>query len=369
MKDSSMNRRQFMRACVALSTLTLRTAQGQSADAAPNPDFAKLLSSLPALMDRENVPGLQLALIRGGQLAAFESYGVSNRETGAPVTTDTVFEAASLTKPVFAYLTMKLIEEGRLGLETPLHTIAEPPAAGPPELVHQLTAKMILSHTTGLPNWYRGKSPLELQLRPSQGSLFAYSGMAYVYLQKVVETITAQPLDALLQQRIFTPLSMTSAIMVWRDDYSARLAHGHSKDGKPFRYKMIAANAASSLICNAQDYARFAAALIRPPAASDTFLKSESIEQMLAPQIEAAKEISWGLGLGLQLPKKGPSSFFHWGNNGSIYNSFVVGCPTTGEGIVVMTNSGTGLRLCGEFVPSAVSCDHPALRWNRVVEG
>ncbi len=366
MANARQDRRDFLRACVALSTIALGSGvRGQTNNAVPNPNFAKLFSALPQIMDREKVPGLQVAIIREGQVVAFESFGVMNAETKAPVTADTVFEAASLTKPVFAYLVMKLVEEGRLDLETPLYTIAEPPPSGPSELVKQITAKMILSHTTGFPNWYSGKDPFNI--RPSQGRLFSYSGMAYVYLQKVVETITAQPLATLLQERIFTPLSMPSAILVWRDDYATRLAHGHGPNGKPSRYKMTEANVASSLICNAQDYARFAATLVKPPAASDTYLKPETIAEIFTPRIEAAKEISWGLGWGLQQPKQGPSSFFHWGNNGSIYNSFVVGCPSTGEGVVVMTNSGTGLRLCRDFVPTAVACEHPALHWDRVV--
>lgn len=234
-------------------------------------------------MQREGVPGIQIALIRKGEIVLFESYGVSNIETKAPLTSETVFEAASLSKPVFAYLAMKLVEEGLLDLDA--------------------------------------------------------------------------------------PLSMASASMVWREDYETRLTYGHKAgdDTKPEREMMKVAGAASSLVCNAEDYARFIAALVKPPDANETFLTTETIAQMFTPRIEAGPEVSWGLGWGLQLPKSGPVSFFQWGNNGDIYNAFVVGCPSTGEGAVVLTNSGKGLRVCRDLIPMAVSGDHPALRWNRVI--
>ncbi len=318
-------------------------------------------------MEREGVPGLQIAIIHDGEIPLFESFGVMNAETKTPVTAETIFEAASLTKPVFAYAVMKLVEEGVFDLDAPLADILPAPASGPPEQVRELTARLVLSHRTGFPNWYGGKN--KPSLKPSQGRLFAYSGMAYVYLQQVVEKLTQKPLDVLLRERIFTPLAMDSATVSPQHIVRHRMAHGHTPSGNPLASQMTEANAAGALVCNARDYTRFAAIVLNPPAPSDVFLKPETLKEIFTPYIEAGPEIQWGLGWGLQMDGDAPTSYFHWGNNNNAFHCFVVVKPHTGEGVVVMTNSGNGLRACAQIVPLAVSGDHPALRWNRVIGG
>jgi CubicO group peptidase (beta-lactamase class C family) len=365
-QEIRLGRRQFLTRCTAGAALALAGGPvAQTAQTAPQSDYGGLLTAIPEVMKRLGVPGLQIAVIRDGQIALFESFGVMKLGADSPVTAETVFEAASLTKPVFAYVVMKLVEEGVLDLDAPLDDIVKAPAAGPPERVRELTARLVLSHRTGFPNWYQGKG--QPNLRPSQGRLFAYSGMAYEYLQRVVEKLTQTPLNTLLRERILKPLSIEHATTSPDEVVAANLADGHTPDGKPTRARMLQANAASTLVCNARDYARFAAIVARPPAPSDVFLRPETLEEIFTPYIEAGPDIQWGLGWGLQMGPAGPESYFHWGDNYGAYHSFVVVNPRTGEGVVVMTNSGNGLRACAEIVPAAVSGDHPALRWNRVV--
>lgn len=366
LRDNTLNRRRFLRYCAAASGFaTTRLLHAQEPDAVTN--FDTLLAAIPRIMQQENVPGLQVAVLRKGETPLFESFGIMKADADTPVTADTLFEAASLTKPTFAYVVMKLVEEGVIDLDAPLNDIVEAPASDPPELVQQLTARLVLSHRTGFPNWYRGKDMPSL--KPSQGRLFAYSGMAYEYLQRVVEKLTQQPLESVMQERLFKPLSMDSATVSPQSVPRDRLAHGHTPSGKPILTGLPTANAASTLTCTARDYARFAAIVLNPPAPSEVFLKPESLQEMFTPYIEAGPDIQWGLGWGLQTPATEPMSYFHWGNNNNAYHCFVVVKPHTGEGVVVMTNSGNGLRACVQIVPMAVSGDHPALRWNRVVGG
>jgi len=361
------DRRTFLTYCAAgAGFAAARSLHAQTPPVAPL-NFDALLAAIPEIMAREGVPGLQIALIRDGQIPVFESFGIMKAGGETPVTADTTFEAASLTKPVFAYAVMKLAEEGVLDLDAPLADVLEAPADGPPEQIRELTARLVLSHRTGLPNWYGGKS--KPSLKPSQGRLFAYSGMAYVYLQRVVEQLTQKPLEVLLRERIFAPLSMGSATVSPQRIARDRMAHGHTPSGKALASQMTEANAAASLVCTAGDYGRFAAMVAKPPAASDVFLRQESLHEMFTPCIEAGPQIQWGLGWGLQTPPNEPASYFHWGSNYNAYNCFVVVNPHSGEGVVVMTNSGSGLRACAQIVPMAVAGDHPALRWNRVVGG
>ena len=362
MRARPISRRKFFQLCGVAAGVTLHpsSAFAQQSDAG----FEELLAAIPPAMEREGVPGLQIAVMREGKIALFNSFGVSNAETRDAVTNETVFEAASLSKPVFAYLVMKLAEDGVIDLDAPLYTIEKPPADGPVELVEAITAKMILSHTTGFPNWHISSKPLTLGR--SQGTQFSYSGMAYVYLQKVIEKKTGTALDVLLQERVFTPFGMASASMVAREDYDKRQAFGHGKNGKPARFPIRTANAASSLVCTAEDYARFVPALLKPPPADKFHLKPESVQQMLTPRVVAAPGVQWGLGVGLETPDARPPCFFQWGNNNDANNSLADGCPSTGDGVVIMTNSGTGLRLCREILPLAVPGEHPVLKWRRI---
>lgn len=361
MQARLIGRRSFFQSCGAAAGVTLCCCGfAQKKDAG----FDELLTAIPGAMEREGVPGLQIAVIRDGEIALFKSFGVVNAETRDAVSNETVFEAASLSKPVFAYLVMKLAEDGVIDLDAPLYTIEKPPADGPVELVEAITAKMVLSHTTGFPNWHISGKPLTLGR--SQGTQFSYSGMAYVYLQRVIEKKTGKTLDVLLQERVFTPFGMASASMVARDDYEKWQTFGHGKNGKPARFPVRTANAASSLVCTAEDYARFATALLKPPPADKFYLKPESVQQMLTPRVVVAPNVQWGLGVALEMPDAAPPLFFQWGNNNDANTSFVDGCPASGDGVVIMTNSGTGLRVCREVLPLAVPGGHPVLKWRRI---
>ncbi|MCC6153845.1 MAG: serine hydrolase [Candidatus Hydrogenedentes bacterium] len=159
MQATLIRRREFLQTFgVAAGAALCRSAFAQQSDAG----FDELLTAIPGAMEREGVPGLQIAVIRDGEIALFKSFGVVNAETRDAVSNETVFEAASLSKPVFAYLVMKLAEDGVIDLDAPLYTIEKPPADGPVELVEAITAKMILSHTTGFPNWHISSKPLTL---------------------------------------------------------------------------------------------------------------------------------------------------------------------------------------------------------------
>src|SRR5581483_1210990 len=137
----------------------------------------------------------------------------------APVDTATVFEAASLSKPLFTYGVMRLQHEGLLDLDTPLtrympgHEFCADPR------LDRVTARMVLCHMTGWPNWRRqGRS---LKFKKAPGRAFGYSGEGYVYLQQVVERISGQSLDAFMRQAVLRPLSMTRSSYVWRESYES----------------------------------------------------------------------------------------------------------------------------------------------------
>jgi CubicO group peptidase (beta-lactamase class C family) len=353
---------------VAFIVFSLFTQMAAPAAAAsPGPDSVRTLDqAVPALMRKNNVPGVSLALIRDGRVYWVKSFGVKDGD--APVTNDTTFEAASLSKVVFAYAVLKLADQGKIDLDTPLqHYLSAPYIEGDPR-INKITARMVLSHRTGFPNW-RPNEGLTIHFEP--GDHFSYSGEGFAFLAKVVEQITGRKLNDFVQEMVFTPLGMTSSSYIWRADYDARTAIGHDKDGKPQdKWKPKEANPASSLQTTAVDYARFMTALLDGKG-----LKPETLKQMETPQVAvqanctpncfAAGPVSttvfWGLGVGLEKTSAG-LAFWHWGDNGS-FKAYMVGFPGHKSGLVMFTNSENGLSIAGDVVKAALASDQPGLEW------
>ena len=134
--------------------------------------ISRLENEVPGLMKQGGVPGMQIALIRDGKTIWLHGFGVKDKKTREPVRTDTVFEAASLSKPVFTYGVLKLVDQGKLDLDTPLSSYLPKPYV-PDERVGKITARLVLSHRTGFPNW-RGSDGL-LPIYFSPGERFSYS--------------------------------------------------------------------------------------------------------------------------------------------------------------------------------------------------
>jgi CubicO group peptidase (beta-lactamase class C family) len=177
---------------------------------------------------------------------------------------------------VSAYAVLKLADQGKVDLDAPLQRyLGAPYIQGDPR-INKITARMVLTHRTGFPNW-RPKEGLTIHFEP--GDHFSYSGEGFVFLSKAVERITSQSLNDFMQQMVFTPLGMTSSSYVWRQDYDARAAIGHDKDGKAHKkWKPKEANPASSLQTTAVDYARFMTALLDGKG-----LKPDTLKQMETP--------------------------------------------------------------------------------------
>lgn len=376
-----MNRRRFLltSGTVGLTSASRFTAfAAEAAQAAPlktgvplDELKAQLLALIPRVMEEKGVPGLSIALIRDSKLVWAQGFGVKAAGSPGTVEPDTLFEAASLTKPVVAFATLKLCETGALKLDEPLAPHIDPDDPDPfrsdnDEWLQLVTPRQVLTHTSGLPNQRVPGQPVKFQFRP--GEKWGYSGQGFLYMQRAIEKVTGALLDSFVGESLFGPLGMKDSSLVWKDAFEARFALGHiarSKVAGPIR-KVTRAQAPSSLLCTASDYARFMISLFASHASGGAFLSTTSREAMLKPGPNAATEIGWGLGVGIQESPPEPS-FWHWGNNGSRYNAFAVGYPRAGLGLVVLTNSGAGLRACSEIVPAALGGDHPAFRWRMVV--
>jgi CubicO group peptidase (beta-lactamase class C family) len=342
-----------------------------------NDPFSQLQADIPKLMQQADVPGLSIATIQNGKPFRVYNFGLKNAETKQPVTDETIFEAASLSKPVFAYAALKLVDQGKLGLDVPLTTYIPKPYIEGDDRLAKITARIVLSHRTGFRNWRGDGNPLSIYFTP--GERFSYSGEGYVYLQTVVEQITGKPLNDLMNELVFTPLGMTSSSYAWRSDFDARTAYGHDADGNTTKLrKDDHANAAASLNTTAHDYALFIAAVL-----NGTGLKPATLHELQTPQIavdpectnctdrapkELSKNLFWGLGWGIERPERNGAAdsnsetLWHWGDNGA-FKCFVVAKPRNKSGMVLFTNSENGLAIAPAIVRDAIGRDHLAFTW------
>ena len=232
---------------------------------------AEIDSTVTRLMHAAEVTGVGLAIFDQGKVVYEKPYGVRDKEKNLPLTEDSVMTAASLTKVAFAYMVMQLVDERILDLEKPVYQYLPKPLpeyapykdlAGDPRY-KKITARMLLSHTSGFPNWRWFNDDRKLNINFEPGSRYAYSGEGIDLLQLVVETITNKPLQDLMRAHVFEPFGMTRSSMVWENRFESDYANGYDEYGRSFGpERRTTANAAGSMLTTLRDYATFLSALL-----------------------------------------------------------------------------------------------------------
>jgi CubicO group peptidase (beta-lactamase class C family) len=343
----------------------------------------RLQKRIPELMTQAGVPGLSVALIGEAQVMWAEGFGVTDTHTPQPVTAETIFEGASLSKPPFAYAALKLHEEGVLDLDAPLTAYLPTTEIEPDPRQTLITKRRVLCHTCGLPNWRPDGEPLRLRLTP--GERFSYSGEGYMLLQRVVEQLTGQTGEAFMQSRLLQPLGMANSSYLWSGDEKLPLAIGHDREGQPMAKRLHNEMwAAASLHTTPTAFARFMAAMMQPQAESGRHLSGDLLDAILAPQVQVNdsapwqddwpkerialdSQVSWGLGWGLQ-QDAARHAFWHWGDNFN-YTAFALGIRQEGSGVVIMTNSNRGYDLFEPLCQEALGGEYPAIWWLKSLIG
>jgi len=309
---------------------------------------------LPQIIDSAAIPAISIAVIRRGKIVWSDAMGLKNKETKQQTNKHSIFEAASLGKPVFAYAVLKLCDVKKLHLDTPLvrylpKKILEQQYLKAPlmdERLNNITARMVLSHTSGLPNWRNQKDSLRLLFAP--GERYSYSGEGFAFLQTVVEYLTALPVNQWMEQTVFLPLKMNRSSFIYQNKDSADYVTSYENDGKPsINGKDTEANVAHTFRTTAEDYARFLIGFI-----SGSGLKNETRKLLFTKQVETGLcktgTIFWGLGIALQPTTRG-IAFLQWAKSPSA-SGYVFGIPEEGSAVVYFTNvANQGLRI-GEAI-------------------
>lgn len=356
-------------------------------------DTTELSRRIEELRLASGVHGITVTVFNDAEPVYSRALGTANTADARPLRTATELYGASLSKAVFGVLVMKLVDQGVLELDKPLQDyVAEPLWQNKVTTWHEdlsalrddpryrrITARMALSHTTGLPNWRWFEPDQKLRLRFEPGTRFSYSGEGMTLLQVVVEKVTGKPLERLMQEQVFGPYGMAMSSYRWQPRFEADYAVGHATDGKTYpKDKDNDPRAPSTLETTTDDYARFLAAVLRRDGLTDA-----SWDELFRPQVRVrspgmialdepettdawdAIELSYGLGWGLQRTPHGWGAFKEGDGSGFIHYSIVY--PSQRLGVLLLSNSDNARGLMPHLLRLTIADEWTPLGWEGYV--
>jgi CubicO group peptidase (beta-lactamase class C family) len=356
-------------------------------------DTTALTEGIEALTRAANVHGLTVTVFNDAKIVYSRAFGVADLPSGRPLRTDTEIYGASLSKAVFSVLVMRLVEQGVLDLDKPLQDyVSEPLWQNRGTSWHEdlsdlrtdpryrrITARMSMSHTTGLPGWRWFEPDQKLRIHFEPGERYSYSGEGMTLLQIVIQKVTGKPLEQLMQEHVFGPYGMTMSSYTWQPRFEADYAVGHASDGKVYpKDKDNAARAPSTLETTTDDYARFMAAVLRREG-----LAEASWNEIFEPQVRIRTktqfgpgssettstydpiELSYGLGWGLQRTPHGWGAFKEGHGDGFQHYSIVY--PAKKLGVLLMSNSDNAESIFGHLLTLTIADTFTPLEWENYV--
>ncbi len=346
--------------------------------------------TLAEVMARLGVPGISVAVIRDFDVHWAKGYGIADVESGAPVDVETLFQAASISKPVTATAVMVAVEEGRLSLDDDINGVLSSwqlPGDGFTE-ERPVTPRLLLSHTAGLGDGhgFPGYAPGDFRPTPVQilngeepsnvGAVtmvrppltaMQYSGGGTTIIQLALTDLYGQPFPDLMRRLVLEPVGMTASTFAQplppdRDANAAR-AHGRGEAMGEAKWHVYAAAAAAGLWTNARDLARFAIEIQRALRGDpDRVVSRSSAETMTSPVGVG------GFGVGFAIAREGQGWYFsHSGGNWG-FTCYLIAHRVKGYGAVVMTNASGGNAVFPEVVERVQraygwdALDEPTLR-------
>jgi CubicO group peptidase (beta-lactamase class C family) len=314
-----------------------------------------------------------------------------------------MFEAASLSKITVAFVALMLRDESKLDIDRPLAEYLAPADLAGSPLARRVTARHVLSHSSGFRNWRTRPEP-DWAPGFEPGSRFLYSGEGFVWLARVLEQVGETAFVDLMNERLFVPAGLTSSTFLWHAGLTDRMATGHGPRGdvvesshvrrarmherqaaewnkpvsswtyadleraarqadvsrEPLPVDLVP-NAAASLLSTPTEYAKFVTRLMERPPQGGPLLRESTRAEMLAPQTRVTGALDWGLGVGLETTAHG-RWFWHWGDNGS-FKDFVIGDAGARRAMVVFTNGAGGHKIYQRIVQDALGTDPASLVW------
>jgi CubicO group peptidase (beta-lactamase class C family) len=290
----------------------------------------------------KRIPALGIGYIKDGKIKEVTVYG--KNEKGEPHPANTIFNVASLTKPITAMVALKLVNAGKWSLDEPVYKHWTDPDIAADARHKKLTTRHILSHQSGFPNW-RSKTGGKLVFEFEPGTRYQYSGEGYEYLRLAMEHKFGKPLEQLAQELIFTPLNMTETRFYWDDKMDeSRFAKWHKGDGTLHKtYKNKSANAADDLLTTVEDYCKFMVHVMNGAG-----LKNNLYKQMVSEQMRIKPRKYFGLGWWVDENVNGENALLHGGDDIGVHTMVFI-LPKSKQALLIFTNCDNGTDI---YIPT-----------------
>lgn len=334
-------------------------------------------NAISELADSYGIPQMQLSVYNGSD--EYSSLLTGSNKT-IEKSGDEVFQAASLGKVLFSYIVMRLVDEGKMDLDTPVCKYTDIDRFVDKQMASRLTPRIILSHTSGLYNWAYSPTRDEWATSPISFHFdvdlcYGYSGEAFAFLQRAAEAATGKTLNELAKQYIFEPFDMPLSSYGWESEYDSLAVEGFDREGNAKgRWESIKPNCAYTLRTTSKELMNFLVHAVL----NGEGLSKEVHKMWLTPRSHAVRfkddphrdcddNMYWGLGIGIKVSFDSsgnpvPEQYWHWGDNDYWKSLFVVD-PSRGLIMNYMTNSAKGHDICDEVCRLTMGTSYDIQAW------
>ena len=338
--------------------------------------------SVPERLAYHKVPGISFALIHNGALSWAQGYGTVAAASDQAVTVNTVFQAASIAKPVTAFAVMRMQQQGRLDINASIATYLTSMtlAKGKQTPEAQVSFKNLLDHSSGLTGGgymgyekgaaipsdlqtFNGEAPADnkaASVETTPGSQVAYSGAGYTLAEIALSDMFKQPFERVMDAWVLSQVGMqnSSFALDYPQQHGIQVALGHETSGKTIDggWRVHPEQAAAGLWSTASDLARFAIETTKAYQGNSTLLSQAAAREMLAPVMpeqDLSEEFGGQPAMTFIVAGAGKQFLFKHGGGTLGYRCFMLMYPETGDGAVFMTNSDAGYSIGFEMLRAA----------------
>jgi CubicO group peptidase (beta-lactamase class C family) len=320
-------------------------------------------------MEKHGISGVSLAIIENGKIIEAKGYGFTDKSKATAVTTNTLFQAGSVSKPVAALAALRLVEAGKLGLDDNVNEFLKQWRVPENKFTkdQKVTLRRILSHSAGLtvhgfPGYsvnsrlpslrqvLDGSGPANtaaIRVDVVPGTIFRYSGGGYTVMQQLMIDVTGETFPELMRENVLTPLGMNASTyeQPLPSDRVGAAATGYYSNGEQVkgRWHIYPEMAAAGLWTTPSDLARFAISVQEGFAGKS----NPAISQPMVQQMLTVQKGHWGLGL-LLTGRGKQLRFSHQGSDEG-FDTFMLAYAESGEGVVIMINANDESGVMGRI--------------------